>query len=197
MRFVQAYSHGPQQPTEPVHSVAGLLLSHHPPEHGHRTIVLGCGPWRVQVCSRCLGLMCGLLFSWLLIACHVVDRAPSWLVVSWLLLAPWPALVDFHGQLMRRWESTNPRRIATGAVFGSGVCLGMGQAFQGQWIAAAIMPAAFAAYLAWVTANRRRAARLRRHLLSYAAYFDRCRAEDARAAVSGKRRQVADSRNSR
>ncbi|MBN1359212.1 MAG: DUF2085 domain-containing protein [Sedimentisphaerales bacterium] len=194
MRFVQAHTHGRQRPTESVHSVASLLLSHHPPEHGHRTIALGCGPWRVRVCSRCSGLACGGLLAYVLLVCDVVDRAPSWLVAGWLLLAPWPALVDFHGQLMRRRESTNARRIATGAVFGSGVCLGIGQAFQGRWIAAAIMPSAFLVYLVWVTAGRRRVARLRRHLLSYAAYFDRCCAEDARAAVSGKRRRVADSR---
>ena len=185
MRFLRAHSERSDQTAGRAHSVARLLLSHHPPEHAHRTITVGCGPWRVRLCARCLGLTAGFLLSWSLLAGGVAGRMPLWLTVSWLLLAPWPALLDFHGQLMGLWESTNARRLATGAMFGAGLGLGLEQALQGQWALAALVPAAFGIYLSWATTGRRRAARLRRHLRLYAAYYERCQAEDARWAVSG------------
>jgi len=172
-----------QLSAEPVHSVARLLLSHHPPVHGHRTVKVACGPWEWWVCARCLGLTLGVLSSSILSGCGLADRIPAWIMVTWLLAAPGPALVDFHGQLVGSWESTNARRIVTGVLFGTGVGLCVGQAVGGGWAPAAILPSVLAVYLGWVLRGRRRAVRLLRHLRLYEAYFERCRAEDARRAV--------------
>jgi len=164
------------------HSVARLLLAHHPPEHEHRTVTLGWGRGRVQVCARCLGMLIGLLLVAVLAAVGPALPAgqPLWWCILFLSL---PAVVDFHFQLMRRWESSNARRLASGAAFGAAAALSLGEAAAGRWIAALVVPAVLAGYFTWLPLGRRRLARMRQHLRLYVAYYDRCRAEDARHAV--------------
>ena len=164
------------------HSVARLLLSHHPPEHAHRTVTLGWGRCRVQVCARCLGMLIGLLLVGVLVG--VGPALPAGQPLWWCILPlSLPAMVDFHGQLMRRWESRNLRRLASGAAFGAALALSLGEAAAGRWVAALVVPAVLAGYFAWLPLGRRRLARARQHLRRYVAYYDRCRAEDARHAV--------------
>jgi len=162
--------------------VARLLLSHHPPEHEHRTVTLGWGRGRVQVCARCLGMLIGLLL--VAVLAGVGPALPAGQPAWWcILLLSLPAVVDFHGQLMRRWESSNLRRLLSGAAFGAAVALSVGEAVAGRWIAALVVPALLVGYFTWLALGRRRLVRTRQHLRLYVAYYDRCRAEDARHAV--------------
>lgn len=166
-----------------VHSVGQLLLSHHPPEHIHRTVVLGWGRHRTRVCSRCLGLVGGLLTVFLLVPAGNLPAWDMWFAAWLVLLSPIPAIVDFHGQLIGSWKSTNLRRTLTGAILGAGVSLSIRQVSAGNWLLVTIIPSVVLLYFVWIALKRHRLARMLRHLRVYAAYYERCRAEDARRAV--------------
>ena len=173
----------PNPRSEAGHSVARLLLSHHPPEHIHRTVALGWGGHRVRLCARCLGLAAGAAAWAALAAGGWAPALPDWAAALCALAATAPAIADFHGQLMRRWESTNRRRMATGAAFGAALALSVRGGLRGAWLPALAMPAALAAYFLWLASGRRRVARLLRHVDRYAHHYFRCQAEDARRAV--------------
>lgn len=66
------------------------------------------------ICARCTGELIGFLAA--LLTCWLLHPAP-W-VCALLLL---PMLADGAVQLKTRYESTNPRRVVTGALFGYGV----------------------------------------------------------------------------
>ena len=166
-----------------VHSVGRLLLSHHPPEHIHRTVVLAWGRHRARVCSRCFGLVVGLLTVLLLVPAGNLPAWDRWFGAWLVLLCPIPAIVDFHGQLMGSWESTNLRRLLTGIILGAGVALSIWKVSAGNWLCATVIPCVIGLYFAWVVLNGRRFARMLRHLRMYAGYYERCRTEDARRAV--------------
>jgi len=164
-------------------SVAALLLSHHPPEHAHRTVALGWGARRVRVCARCSGMVIGAAAAMVAVAVAGLGDGFGWSIACFALAAAVPAVVDFHGQLMRRWESTNVRRFVTGAAFGAGMVVSLNHSAAQPWAWAVSVPALLILYFIWVAAGRRRSARLLLHVRKYAAYYDRCRAEDARRYV--------------
>ena len=175
---------GPPRPQDDArHSVAALLLSHHPPEHLHRTVVLGWGRHRVRLCARCLGVAIGAVAAAAAAAVAGPPAFSPWLVACCALAAAAGALVDFHGQMMRRWESTNARRLVTGAAFGAGLVVSVHQAAAAAVLWPVSVPALVVVYFIWVASGRRRSARMVRHLCTYAAYYHRCRAEDARRCV--------------
>lgn len=166
-----------------LHSVSRLLLSHHPPQHSNRTIILHRGHHKIRVCSRCLGFILGFLIVLLLV---LAENLPAWnklFVVLLVLVSPMPAIVDFHGQLMGSWESTNLRRILTGMILGTGASLSILKVLNGNYLFAAIIPCIVGLYFAWVALNRRRMTWMLRHLRLYSKYYERCCAEDARKAV--------------
>ncbi len=164
-----------------VHSVARLLISHHPPEHLHRTLRVP-GTQTVHVCSRCLGMALGAVFA-MVAACfgwiHGGDSGQLGQLVPMMIL---PAVADFHGQLMHRWESTNYRRLVSGGLFGFALGYSLIAIERGNWLPAIVLVAVLLGYFAWLASGRRRVVRLVQHLRRYVAYYERCRVEDARRA---------------
>jgi len=166
-----------------IHSVSRLLLSHHPPQHSNRTILLQCGRHKFRVCSRCMGFIFGFIIPSLLAFALNLPVRDRWFVVWLVLVSPIPAIVDFHGQLMDSWESTNLRRILTGMILGTGASLSILKVLNGNYLFAAVIPCIVGFYFAWVALNRRRMTWMLRHLRLYSKYYERCCAEDARKAV--------------
>ena len=166
-----------------IHSVSRLLLSHHPPQHSNRTVILHWGRHRFRVCSRCLGFVLGFLTAFLLGPAVNLPVWDWWFAIWLVLVSPMPAIVDFHGQLMVSWESTNLRRILTGMILGIGASLSILKVLNGNCMFAAFIPCVLGFYFAWVTLNRGRMTRMLRHLRLYSEYYERCCAEDARKAV--------------
>ena len=166
-----------------IHSVRRLLFSHHPPQHSNRTVMFCFGRYKFRVCSRCLGLVVGFLTVIILFLTVKLPVSDKWFVMLLIPLCPIPAIVDFHGQLMDLWESTNPRRILTGMILGTGVSLSVLQVSAGNYLFAVVIPCIIGLYFTWVALNLQRIASMQRHLCMYARYFERCRCEDARRAV--------------
>ncbi len=70
------------------------------------------GRWQLPVCARCLGLLCGwLLGLGLAAAGRTGPRAALWLL---------PMAADGSAQRLGLYNSTNPRRFATGLLAGAG-----------------------------------------------------------------------------
>jgi len=153
------------------HSAGRLLLSHHPPEHTRRTITLRCGQRRYQVCARCLGALLGLLFFsglWVFgIRVEITVLALGPLIIMLVL----PAVVDFNRQLVRRYESSNLRRLLTGGMYGYGLAWSVWSCAQGQWVPLLATAAVLGGGFAWLVLSRRRLVRLLQHLELYEQYF--------------------------
>ena len=165
------------------HSVARLLLSHHPPEHIGRTICMGPGRYRYRICARCTGMMLGIgvfCAAWGLGA--RVRLAPFALLP---LLAGFalPAVVDFNRQLVARRESTNRRRLITGAMFAFALAWSGRQCAEGQWWPLVLVLSIVGGGFLWLVLSPRRLVRLLQHLRLYSEYYQRCRAEDVRRAA--------------
>ncbi|MBN2137901.1 MAG: DUF2085 domain-containing protein [Sedimentisphaerales bacterium] len=176
-----------RQPTEldePEHSVKRFLLSHHPPRHIHRTIRLRCGNSEYRICARCLGLVSGMIAAGLLSAAGLHFNADGIFGRALLPAMTLPAIVDFASQLTRKRESTNLRRLLTGALFGAALALSIHRVSQGQWADASTIVLLVAAFFVWTVSSRRRLAGMLRHLRLYAEYYERCRADDARRAAN-------------
>ena len=148
------------------HSVARLLLSHHPPEHIGRTICMGPGRYRYRICARCTGMMLGI---------GVFCAAWAGFVL--------PAVVDFNRQLVARRESTNRRRLITGAMFAFALAWSGRQCAEGQWWPLVLVLSIVGGGFLWLVLSPRRLVRLLQHLRLYSEYYQRCRAEDVRRAA--------------
>jgi uncharacterized membrane protein len=135
------------------------------------------------VCTRCLGITGGALSAviaaWLGWPCAAPPVRLGWLVPVMML----PAVVDFHGQLMHRWESTNLRRLVSGGLFGLALGWSVAAVTWGSWQPAGALVGGLLGYFGWLAAGRRRVVRLMQHVRLYVDYYERCRAEDARRAA--------------
>lgn len=92
-----------------------LLLAHHSYNRTSHTLQIRIGPHRVCLCTRCTGILLGILAG-LFYAGTLADsfaRAPLL-----ILLFPLPAIIDWLFQVFRISESTSIRRLVTGAVVG-------------------------------------------------------------------------------
>lgn len=98
-----------------------FVLSHHVPSRYSRTLAVRIGTRVVRLCSRCTGqlLGAGVYLTVLLSGAAAVGAilAPQ-IQLIWVV-APLPAAVDWLGQAVRGWESTNVRRVLTGALLGA------------------------------------------------------------------------------
>jgi len=97
-----------------------FLLSHHLPARYSHCVVLKIRGKPLHVCARCLGqftAMAGaiVVFSVLSVE-HLYWFSPPIQVL--LYLAPMPAAVDWTVQTVTGKETTNPKRITTGALLG-------------------------------------------------------------------------------
>jgi uncharacterized membrane protein len=172
-----------RHPEDTEQSVARLLLSHHPPEHIGRTLCVKCGRNRLRICARCSGILfgaCLLAAAW---ALGVVAELSSAILPIVLICLSLPAVVDFNAQLVTRIESTNRRRLITGATFGFAVSYSICAALGGRLWAPAFVIAIVLAGFVWLVVSKRRLIRLLQHLRLYGEYFERCRCEDVRRAA--------------
>jgi len=165
------------------HSVAGLLISHHPPEHLGRTLSIGWGQNCFRICARCTGMLLGIgVFC---VAWGFGARVQLAALVLLPLSAGFvlPAVVDFNRQLVARRESTNRRRLITGAMFGFALAWSVRRCAEGQWWPLVLVLSIVGGGFVWLVLSRRRLVRLLQHLRLYGEYYQRCRAEDVRRAA--------------
>lgn len=71
---------------------------------------------RFPLCARCTGELVGIVLGF--VSCFFY-LPPAWAAA--LLLVP--LILDGSIQLLTRYESTNPRRVVTGLLFGYGLCI--------------------------------------------------------------------------
>ena len=165
------------------HSIAGLLLSHHPPEHIARTLCIGWGQNHYRICARCTGMLLGIgvfCAAWGLGAAVQLAALVLLPLSAGLVL---PAVVDFNRQMVARRESTNRRRLITGAMFGFALAWSVGRCAEGQWLPAVLVASIVGGAFVWLVLSPRRLGRLLQHLQLYGEYYQRCRAEDVRRAA--------------
>ncbi len=129
--------------------------------------------------------MCSIIAAWLGWPWAASGGRLGWLLPLMML----PAVIDFHGQLMRRWESSNPRRLLSGGSFGLALGWAAAAATCGHWQPAGVSAVGLLAYFGWLAAGRRRVARLGQHMRLYVEYYERCLAEDTRRAAGVVRNQ--------
>lgn len=70
---------------------------------------------RFPLCARCTGELVGILLGFLTCFFFI----PPWWANAVLML---PLIVDGSVQRLSRYESTNPRRVITGLLFGYALC---------------------------------------------------------------------------
>lgn len=165
------------------HSVGRLLLSHHPPEHIGRTLCIGWGKNRFRICARCTGMLLGIgvfCAAWGFGARVQLAALALLPLAAGLVL---PAVVDFNRQLVARRESTNRRRLITGAMFGFALAWSVRGCVEGQLWPLALVLSIVGGGFVWLVLSRRRLVRLLQHLRLYGEYYQRCRAEDVRRAA--------------
>jgi len=165
------------------HSIAGLLLSHHPPEHIGRTLCIGWGRNRYRICARCTGMLLGICLFFAAWGFGAAVQLPAFALLPLSAGIVLPAVVDFNRQLVARRESTNPRRLITGAMFGFALAWSVGRCAEGQWLPAALVVSIVGGGFIWLVLSPRRLVRLLRHLELYGEYYQRCRTEDVRRAA--------------
>lgn len=78
------------------------------------------GSYQFPLCARCTGILIGFILSTAIIVCDITIMGET-LTVSHSLLFMIPMVVDGTVQLCTTYESTNLRRVVTGAVFSMGL----------------------------------------------------------------------------
>ena len=97
------------------------LLSHHLPDRYRRTLRVRVGGRLVHLCARCTGQVLGLT-AWFVV--FVTVRPASVALFAWpaevvCAVLPAAAAGDWLLQSLDRRESTNGRRLVTGAMLGA------------------------------------------------------------------------------
>ncbi len=159
---------------EEVYPLRYLLISHHPPEHLDRTWKLCVGGAHIRVCSRCSGIVFGVMFT--LIA-DLVGALPHFSLSSIFLLSALlltPSIVDFHFQLMEFRKSDNLRRITTGILFGIGLTLCTTNALSGNTICIFIPLCLLAFYFTMLGLSCKGREKLAEHITIYFDFFEKC-----------------------
>ena len=101
--------------------VFNLFLTHHPVEASDHTFAFKFGRTYVYFCSRCSGMMIGLIFSIFFI--HVVEKIihsvfdPSFALLL-IIILPIPGLIDWGTQRLLLRSSSTSSRIFTGFIIG-------------------------------------------------------------------------------
>jgi uncharacterized membrane protein len=99
-----------------------FLLSHHSYSKLSHTIQVSLGTKEVHLCARCTGIGVGMLvgLSYVNYLAYGFLRYPA-LIVAFVL----PAIVDWLFQVFSVKNSTNPRRLVTGALVGQTYLVGL------------------------------------------------------------------------
>lgn len=91
--------------------------------HGNPDRCLTIGRYRTPICARCVGFVAGNLLG-LAVLLAFGPASWMWALAGLALLAP--VAVDGSLQIVGRYLSTNPRRLATGLMGGAGQILILG-----------------------------------------------------------------------
>lgn len=137
----------------------------------------------MRVCARCSGIAAGMLALCIAAYAGWLPPIPSHVCLAVVSACALPAILDFHLQMMGVSKSNNLRRILTGMLFGTALALCVRQILCGSLIALSFMPLILCLYFSLVAHRRNRVMRMVEHLQLYLDYYERCRAEDARASV--------------
>ncbi len=120
-----------------------FILSHHSYSKLSHTIRVSLGRKEAYLCARCagigVGMTVGLLYANYL--AYSFSQYPS-LIVAFTL----PATMDWLFQVFRLKNSTNPRRLLTGALVGHTYLAGLIALARGWIILLSYYALAFAAY---------------------------------------------------
>ena len=132
------------------HNLAGskpplwfLLLAHHSYNRISHTLQIPIGSRQVCLCTRCTGILLGMLAGLFYAATLASALARTPLLI---FLFPLPAVADWLLQVFRVSESTSLRRLATGALVGQAYLVLL-VALAGGWLGLLwYFALAFAAY---------------------------------------------------
>ena len=136
-------------------SRAGFLLSHHLPERYDRTLRIPTRRGEIRLCARCAGQLLGGV-AYLAVLLSGVFAIGVWLapqVQLLFLFAPLPAAIDWGRQAVRGSESTNARRVISGALLGVAFLDVAFLAAERLWLGVLVAVIAFLAYTSSITAS--------------------------------------------
>jgi len=104
-----------QPPTDSRPPLRFLIFSHHSYSKISHTIQLSIGTRKVWLCARCTGILIGMTTG-----LFYADYLAKGFVQMPILIAIFllPAMIDWLLQVFSVRDSTNPRRIITGALIG-------------------------------------------------------------------------------
>ena len=134
-----------QRPTDSRPPVWFFILSHHPYSKLSHTIRVSLGRKETYLCARCTGIVMGMMVG-LLYANYLAYGFLQYpgLIVAFVL----PSTVDWLFQVFKLRNSTNPRRLVTGALVGQAYLVGLIALARG-WVTLFLYYAlVFAAYTA-------------------------------------------------
>jgi len=165
-------------------SLTELLLSHHPPQHLHRTLKLNIYGREIFLCARCSGILSGIiLYASLnkvfpLFFLQMGNCTKLIIIIMGML----PALIDFYIQIIHLRESTNLRRIITGGLFGISCCQAILSLVSGRLLNFGSFIAILFIYWIGVFSSQKRVQRVIEHLALYLDYFHICQISRYRRA---------------
>jgi len=134
-----------QRPIDSRPPVWFFILSHHSYSKLSHTIRVRLGTKEVYLCARCTGIGMGMMVGLLYVnyLAYLFLQYPG-LVVAFVF----PAAVDWLFQVFRLRNSTNPRRLVTGALVGQAYLVGLIALARGWFGLLLYYALAFAAYAA-------------------------------------------------
>ena len=111
-----------QRPTDSRPPLWFFMLSHHSYNKLSHTIRISIGKREAYLCARCTGIGIGMIIGLLYVnfLAYGFLQYPA-LIVAFVL----PATVDWLFQVFRFRNSTNPRRLVTGALVGQAYLVGI------------------------------------------------------------------------
>jgi len=120
-----------------------FMLSHHSYSKLSHTIRISLGQNEVRLCARCTGIGVGMLvgLSYVNYLAYDFLHYPA-LIFAFVL----PAIVDWLFQVFGLKNSTNPRRLVTGALVGQTYLVGLIALFRGWFDLLLYYALAFAVY---------------------------------------------------
>jgi uncharacterized membrane protein len=131
-----------------------FLLSHHLRERYDRTLVVPGTRGKVRICSRCTGQLLGTVTYAAVLLTGAIELGgllEPRVQVLWAF-APLPAAVDWVRQTVRGRESTNLRRVLSGALLGAALLDAVVLLLTRRWVELAVAAGVFLAYAGGIAA---------------------------------------------
>ena len=132
-----------QKRTDPRLSFRFLILSHHSFARLSHTFRISIGTRNVYICARCTGITIGMIAG-----LAYVNVIAEWFFQYPVLIFVFtmPAMIDWLVQVFKVSESTNSRRLMTGALVGQTYLVGLIALVRGWLPLLTYYAIAFAAY---------------------------------------------------